>query len=73
MKKPFLLIMGGYHASRKTGDWKKCYSSYEEALSHIIVQTYSYYHAKNICYKFSEDNVNYNWYEIVDLREWTEK
>lgn len=56
MKKPFLLIAGDkYYPSSRTGDWKGCFKTYEEAEKHL--QSY--------------EEGYYDWWTIVDLREWT--
>ena len=69
MKKPFLLIAGYDHYPWSgTGDWKACYESYAEAREQVEViskKGYSLYGIDGID--------NYDWYEIVDLREWTEE
>ena len=55
MIKPYLLIAGDqYYPSAYTGDWVKCFETYEEAKEY---------------YESLGDH--YDWYEIVDLREWT--
>jgi len=62
--KPFLLIAGSwYYPSKGTGDWIDTFSSREEALQKVKIDEYDD--------KFTIDNeVGYDWYEIVDLREW---
>lgn len=58
MTKPYLLIAGyQYYPARATGDWIKCYVTEEEANERIDEL------------KQSSD---YDWFDIVDLREWTE-
>ena len=59
MRKPFLLTAGDhYYPSSGTGDWVKCYETKEEAEE-----------------KWGEISsklkYRYDWYEIVDLRDWT--
>jgi len=57
MKKPYLLIAGdNYYPSADTGDWKGCFETYEEAKEYLE----------------TIDKKYYDWYEIVDLREWAE-
>jgi hypothetical protein len=57
MKKPYLLIAGdNYYPSAYTGDWRGCYSSYTEAKE------------ASEQYAIRDDM----WYEIIDLRGWTE-
>jgi hypothetical protein len=57
MNKPFLLIAGfNYYPSSGTEDWRGTYSTYEEAEAAL----------KDI------ECDDYDWYEIVDLREWTQ-
>jgi hypothetical protein len=56
--KPYLLIAGdNYYPSSRTGDWKGCYETLEEAQEKLD----------------SIDKDYYDWYEIVDLREWCER
>lgn len=53
--KPFLLIVGSqYYPRAYTGNWRGCFSSSEEALEEL--SNYS--------------DSDYDWYEIVDLRDW---
>lgn len=64
MKKPFLLLAGAnYYPSAGTGDWFGTFESYEEALDH--------YHTINIPNIYTA-NGEYDWYKIVDLRDWTD-
>lgn len=59
MTKPYLLIAGdNYYPSSDTGDWVGCFSTLEEAKAQV--------EAKN------GRAWGCDWYEIVDLREWTE-
>lgn len=86
MNKPFLLIAGyNYYPEAGTDDWKDCYSTMEEARSKItIIKNHQYYQkGKNKgeiketteSYQMTIDDEirEYDWYEIVDLRNWTEK
>jgi len=69
MKKPFLLIMGwDSYPERGTTDWRGCYSSREDATKDVV------FHDDFGFYTFVNEKrgENYDWYEIVDLREWTE-
>lgn len=66
--KPFLLIAGyDYYPCVGTGDWIRCFSTEEEALSCIVTTSDSYSNTHTI------DNCSYDWYHIVDLREWMGK
>lgn len=57
MKKPYLLIAGyKYYPSYDTRDWKGCFETYKEAKEYLE----------------TIDKEYYDWYEIVDLREWAE-
>lgn len=68
MKKPFLLIAGpNYYPAAGTNDWKNCYETYEEAMK----QVKSMGKGGDIYYEV--DNETCGWYEIVDLRNWTEE
>lgn len=81
MKKPYLLIAGHrYYPSADTGDWKGCYSTAEEAKEQIEYIDHPKFFTSgkmkgqlkgnNITYKIGDDV--FDWYEIVDLREWAE-
>ena len=55
--KPYLLIAGdNYYPSSRTGDWIDCYETEEEA--------------KERWEEISKSKYSYDWYEIVDLRDW---
>jgi hypothetical protein len=69
MNKPYLLIAGDYYyPSCDTGDWIGCFSTYEEAKEQV----------ESVApYNFKVKGGEYGsrqcaWYEIVDLREWTQ-
>jgi hypothetical protein len=62
MNKPFLLIAGYWHSPESgTGDWKKCYASIEEVDGH-----------EDYGGGYCIGKERYDWYTIVDLREWTQ-
>jgi len=64
--KYFLLIAGdNYYPSGDTGDWIECYQTYEEALNTITEIPKKW---PNGQYKIN-DRI-YDWYYIVDLKEW---
>ena len=71
--KKFLLIAGqDYYPGRKTDDWVGCYSTKEEAESHITKTSLEYKGRTLYTYKVNDiDPVD--WYEIVDLEEWMNK
>lgn len=63
MNKPFLLIAGyTYYPERGTGDWIDCFASREEAEKMVKRTEYGRYKIKHS---------TMDWYEIIDLREWT--
>lgn len=65
MPKYFLLIAGhGYYPREGTRDWKKCYMTYEDAISHVKTKK----SGKLVSYTIH--NVKYDWFEIVDLRDY---
>ena len=74
MNKPYLLVAGDYYyPSCDTGDWIGCFSTYEEALEQVelVVSSASQFDHYNV--KRGERGVRQcEWYEIVDLREWTQ-
>ena len=56
--KPYLLIAGDdYYPSSRTGDWIDCYETKEEAGEKWEEIS-------------SKSKYRYDWYEIVDLRDW---
>lgn len=55
MNKPFLLIVGDqYYPSSGTGDWRGCFETIAEAKINLALK----------------DPSSYDWYRIVDLRDW---
>ena len=68
--KPFLLIAGDwYYPASGIGNWIDTFSSKEEALQKIKVHYDDM--SKDRLYKIND--VSYEWYEIVDLREWVNR
>lgn len=58
MKKPYLLIVGqNYYPARGTGNWVGCFETEDEAHSKLATIP-----------EYQND-----WYEIVDLRDWTDE
>lgn len=86
MKKPFLLIAGdAYYPSPGTGDWIAFYETVAEAREQIEYVDYPTYYTKgkmkgqvkwnDIRYRIKSSKCpfhEYDWYEIADVREWTE-
>lgn len=67
MKKPYLLIAGDhYYPDFGTGDWIGCYETREEIKNIIKKNEYSG------CYTINGSEHEYDWCDIVDLREWCE-
>lgn len=67
MNKPYLLIAGdNYYPSDGTGDWVGCFSTLEEAKAQVEPQ-------KTNGYTVNGRDWGCDWYEIIDLREWTER
>ena len=55
--KTYLLIAGyNYYPDRATGDWVACYNTEEEANKRID--------------ELKKEVYDYEWFEIVDLKEW---
>jgi hypothetical protein len=55
--KPYLLIAGdNFYPEAYTGDWIECYETKEEAIEKWE--------------EISKQKYRYDWYEIVDLRDW---
>ena len=82
MSKPFLLIAGQiYYPKDGTSDWKGCFATEEEAQSKIQriekVKLISKGKRKGEVARtevtFNIGDENYDWYEIVDLRDYTEE
>ena len=60
LTKPYLLIAGdNYYPSAYTDDWIACYETKEEAQEKWEEIS-------------SKSKYRYDWYKIVDLREWME-
>jgi hypothetical protein len=58
--------MGYWHyPSAETCDWKKTYATYQEAKDTVKESDGKY--------KYIESGKTYDWYEIVDLKEWIEQ
>ena len=67
MKKPYLLIAGEqYYPVSGTGDWIGCYETREEIENIIKKNEYSGF------YTINGSEHEYDWCDIVDLREWCE-
>lgn len=66
--KPYLLMVGyDYYASHGTGDWKGCYESKEKAEAQV---KHDYNNRIVMVDDEYEFPTTYDWYQIVDLREW---
>lgn len=64
--KPFLLIAGeGYYPAGGTADWIACFETEEQAESQVEKIT----QGKITTYRV-QNNADFDWYEIVDLRVW---
>jgi hypothetical protein len=86
MQKPFLLIAGaGYYPESGTGDWIGCYETEKEALEQVEFKEIHQYYSKGknkgeiksthttYVVKGGEYDRHCDWYEIIDLRDWTER
>ena len=85
--KTYLLIAGdNYYPSADTGDWVGCFSTYEEAKAQVEVkERHDYYtkgknkgeikstHRDYIVKGGTYGDMSCDWYDIVDLRKWTEQ
>lgn len=59
--KPFLLIAGdNYYPSAYTDDWIESYTTYQDAKNAVSLSGD----------KIIINNRKYDWFDIVDLREW---
>jgi len=71
--KPYLLIAGEqYYPESGTGDWVACFETYEEAKEEVVKVTVPRYRSSKMDDKYCIRGANYDWYNIVDLREWME-
>lgn len=70
IEKPFLVIMGDdYYPCKETKDWKVTFSTLTEAQNAVrIVESLATPRYKH--YEFTGDSWHYDWYQIVDLRDW---
>ena len=82
MNKPYLLIAGdNYYPSADTGDWIGCFSTVEEAREQIeYIDHPQFFNTGKMKGQIKTNDISYriggrvfDWYEIVDLREWTER
>ena len=88
MKKPFLLIAGcDHYLASDTGDWVGCYETEKEALGQVekLKETYDYYSKGKNKGEIKSTYTTYivkggrygdrecDWYEVIDLRNWTER
>lgn len=66
----FLLLAGqDYYPQWETNDWIKTYQTLEEAQNQVkeIPNRYGYANEEN---SYKINGTTYDWYKIVDLREW---
>ena len=59
--------MAGYReaSDTSTGDWVACYETEEEAREEVKEND-------GATFKFEVKGERYDWYDIIDLRDWTE-
>lgn len=69
MNKPFLLTAGHFYYPR-SGDsnWISCFETQELIEDQITIDDNQYYGDG----KFIINGIRYDWYKIIDLREWTQ-
>lgn len=82
MKKPFLLVAGDqYYPERGAGDWIACFETAEEARAQVSGHQKELWRSKlqrpslsdfKTFYTIGESTREYDWFEIIDLREWAE-
>lgn len=67
MNKPYLLMAGDrYYPSDGTGDWIGCFSTYAQAREQVVVRD-----NQCIVKGWVYGDRTCDWFEIIDLREWT--
>ena len=80
--KYFLLIAGdSYYPEARTGNWIACYDSESEAQAQVSLiehkRTITKGHRKGqeetTHTSFAINGIDYDWYDIVDLRDWINK
>ena len=68
--KPFLLMAGdNYYPQGGTADWISCYETMEEAQAMVKPRPDDGFSHP----PYRINNRGYDWYEIEDLRDWTDK
>jgi hypothetical protein len=85
MNKPYLLIAGDCYYPHDTLDWVGCFSTYEEAREQVEpITTHDYYTQGKNKGEIKSTRTTYvvkgeeygartcDWYEIVDLKRWTQ-
>ncbi len=75
MTKPYLLIAGyNYYPAPGTDDWIGCFSTKEDAEEEVIEVVVPKYRNKKfgdgMVTKGSIRDMEYDWYEIVNLLDW---
>ena len=86
MRKPFLLTAGDcYYPQSGTENWIGCYETEKDALEQIEFKEIHDYYSKGknkgeikstrttYVVKGGEYDRRCDWYEIIDLRDWTER
>ena len=82
MQRPYLLIAGdSYYPSSGAGDWLGCFETKEKALAGIKDTSTNLLYDKGVkkgqikakIESYEIDGRKYDWYDIVDLRDWTEE
>ena len=78
--KRYLLVAGDqYYPERGTGDWIGCFDTYKEAEALAVETEIKELFSigarkgqdKSTRIKIIIDGSEYDWYEIIDLKEWT--
>lgn len=79
MAKYFLLIAGdNYYPGSDTSDWKDTFKTYQEAEDKVKVIRHEELYTKgkkkgqvkSIWYTYEYNGLKYDWYKIIDLREY---
>ena len=71
MKKPFLLMAGYNEAPESsTEEWVACYETEEAAMKEVTANDQKLMKFRDPGFKVR--GTDYDWYDIIDLREWCE-
>ena len=65
-----------YYPSSGTDDWIGCFETYDEVINEVFSVVVPKFHSKKfgggMVTKYRIKGKDYDWYDVVDLRDWAE-